>query len=336
MMYKKYNFFVAGLVLLCACNPETKQIESEPIKEEKLVLVETPEFNKDSAFKFVEKQVLFGKRVPNTAPHEKCAKYFVNTLKKYNWQVTEQKFESEAFDKTKLKLNNIIASYKPEASKRILLTAHWDTRPFADQDPDINLHKTPIDGANDGGSGVGVLLEIARVINESKIKPNIGIDIILFDGEDYGAPSFAQQVENSSKTWCLGSQYWSQNKHLPAYTAYYGVLLDMVGAPNAKYYKDGTSKMYAPMIQRQIWDVAKAMSLDTVFVDADSDEIIDDHLFINQNAHIPTVDIIEYEPSDGAYFSKTWHTKNDDLAHIDKNSLGTVGKLLLQLLYREK
>jgi glutaminyl-peptide cyclotransferase len=324
------------LLLMASCKKEenkSTETESTPTAFE---LVKTPDFNADSAFYFVKKQVDFGTRVPNTAPHEKCASYFVKTFKAYNWSVIEQKFTAEAHDKTKLKLNNIVASYNPNASKRILLMAHWDTRPYADQEQDPKLHHRPIDGANDGGSGVGVLLELARVINQSALKPTVGIDILLFDGEDYGAPSFADHDENSSKTWCLGSQYWSSNKHVAGYQAYYGILLDMVGSKNAKFAMDGTTKEYAPVIQRNIWEVAKGLGYGNVFVDQVSEPIIDDHLYVNQIAKIPTVDIIEYEPSDGAYFSATWHTLKDNIDNIDKTSLKVVGQTLLQVVYREK
>lgn len=338
MLNRKIFLTILPVLLVIACKDTDtdKAVENAVSDEPKVQLVTTPDFNADSSFFFVAKQVKFGKRIPNTAAHEACAKYFVETFKKYNWSVIEQKFESEAFDKTKLKLNNIIASYNPTAAKRILLTAHWDSRPFADQEADEKIQKQPIDGANDGGSGVGVLLELARVISTAKDKPTVGIDIILFDGEDYGAPSFAEHTPNSSKTWCLGSQYWSNHKHKPDYQAFYGILLDMVGGKGAKFAMDGTSKMYAPVVQRNVWNVAKSLGYSNVFVDQVSEEIIDDHLYVNQIAKIPMVDIIEYEPSDGAYFSPTWHTLKDNIDNIDKNSLKIVGQTLLQLVYMEK
>lgn len=334
-MLRNKIIFVAIVLGLCACKDVEVNTSVESVEEPKIALVTTPDFNADSSFNFVAKQVKFGKRIPNTTAHVNCAKYFVQTFKKYNWQVVEQKFEAEAFDKTKLKLNNIVASYNPKASKRILLAAHWDSRPFADQEADEKKHKLPIDGANDAGSGVGVLLELARVIDSAKDKPTVGIDIILFDGEDYGAPSFVE-VENSAKTWCLGSQYWSKNKHVAGYQAYYGVLLDMVGGKNAKFAKDGTSRMYAAEIQNHIWQVAQALGHGRTFINSYSEEIIDDHLYVNKDGGIPMVDIIEYEPSDGAYFSPTWHTLEDNIQNIDKNSLKVVGQTLLQLVYKEK
>ncbi|MFN8437263.1 MAG: M28 family peptidase [Cytophagales bacterium] len=335
---KKLLFPILTILIFQSCkkSKNTDTTTENNTSSNAVELAYAPEANADSAFKFVQKQVDFGKRIPNTIPHKNCAKYFVETFKKYNWEVIEQKFEAPAYDKTILKLTNIVASYNPKATKRILLAAHWDTRPFADQDPDQKNHKKPIDGANDGGSGVGVLLELARAINECKTKPGIGIDIVLFDGEDYGTPSFAEHEEGSSKTWCLGSQYWSKNTHTPNYQAYYGILLDMVGAKDAKFAKDGTSRMFATDVQEMIWNVAASMKLENTFTNMYSDEIIDDHLFVNKDAKIPMVDIIEYEPSDGAYFSKTWHTLEDNIDNIDKNSLKKVGDLLLQLVYREK
>lgn len=326
---------IAFTLALCACKDPEATTSVEMVDEPKVTLVATPDFSADSSFNFVAKQVKFGKRVPNTAAHVACAKYFVETFKKYNWEVIEQKFEAEAFDKSKLKLNNIIASYNPKASKRILLAAHWDSRPFADQEADEKKHKSPIDGANDAGSGVGVLLELARVIDAAKEKPTVGIDIILFDGEDYGAPGFAN-LENTTETWCLGSQYWAKHKHVAGYQAYYGVLLDMVGGKDPKFAKDGTSRRYAAEIQNSIWQTAQAMGYGRTFLDSYTDEITDDHLYVNKDGGIPMVDIIEYEPSDGSYFSPHWHTLDDNIGNINKNSLKIVGQTLLQLVYKEK
>lgn len=315
----------------CEKAKETKGIEAEQ-KPEKMV--EVPDFNSDSSFMFVKKQVDFGTRVPNTMPHVLCGDFLYNSFKKYAEEVIVQDYTKTSFDKKQLRLRNIIASFNPKATKRIMLAAHWDTRPFADMEATEKAKLKAIDGANDGGSGVGVLLEVARAIQMSKVKPTVGIDIILFDGEDYGQPDFLKLPEQEN-TWCLGSQYWSENKHKPNYQAYYGILLDMVGGKNAKFAMDGTSRQFAPEIQKSVWNTANKIGYAQYFTYQQSEQIIDDHLYVNKIAKIPMIDIIEYEPSDGSYFSDTWHTLNDNIDNIDKNTLKAVGQTLLQVLYQE-
>ena len=125
-------------------------------------------------------------------------------------------------------------SFNPDKDKRILLFAHWDTRPYSDHDPDPANHKKPLDGADDGASGVGALLEIARQMGMKA--PEVGVDIIFFDAEDYGTPEFAKDRYNdTSDTWCLGSRFWGKNPHKPGYKAEFGILLDMVGAKDAVF-----------------------------------------------------------------------------------------------------
>ncbi len=195
-------------------------------------------FNADSAYFFVEQQVKFGPRVPGTKSHQQAADFFINRFKKYGATVTIQDFDATTWDNQKVQLKNIIASYNQQAQKRILLAAHWDTRPYADKDEEKK--DAPFDGANDGASGAGVLVEVARVLSKSSL-PTVGVDLILFDGEDWG-----EKINETSKLtlpegyeswWCLGSQYWSKHKHQKNYTAYYGILLDMVGSKHARICK---------------------------------------------------------------------------------------------------
>ncbi|HAR19556.1 MAG TPA: peptidase, partial [Cytophagales bacterium] len=212
-----------------------------------------------------------------------------------------------------------------------VIASHWDSRPFADNSK-LNTNK-PIDGANDGASGVGVILELARVLqHDTALK--VGVDFILFDGEDYGQPENSGFPEMKD-SWCLGSQYWAKNLHKPGYVAYYGILLDMVGGKNAKFAMDGTSAYYAPEVQKKIWNIAAQSGYQSFFIKQQSEEIIDDHFYVNRDAKIPMIDIIEWEPSDGSYFSPTWHTHDDNLANIDKNTLRAVGQTLLNILFNE-
>jgi Zn-dependent M28 family amino/carboxypeptidase len=327
-----YLFIIIGLI---ACNeqqPPKKPVQNqiEDLEKEKIFV---PEFNADTAYRFIENQVNFGPRVPNTKGHAKCAEYLINELKSSGWEVQVQNGLVYTFNKVEIDLKNIIASYQPDLENRILLMAHWDTRPFADQDSkDKNK---PILGANDGASGVGVLLEIARIIGENPVK-NIGVDIILFDAEDYGKPSSTMSQNDESDTYCLGSQYWAKNPHKENYNAKYGILLDMVGAKNASFSKEGGSMYYAPNIVEKVWSAAKSLGYDNYFLDIESPPITDDHYYVNKIIKIPSIDIIHYETKNKVGFGDFWHTHNDNMEVIDKSTLEAVGQTLLEIIYNEK
>lgn len=312
--------FVLCVVSSCGEGDKTKDPEIIIDKP----LVQAPAFNQDSAYTYIEKQVSFGPRIPNTPAQLKCAEYLVGKLKNFNAKVIEQDFQVKAYDGKMLRSKNIIASINPQATKRILLGAHWDTRPWSDEDKK-DPEKT-FDGANDGGSGVGVLLEVARVIGSSEKKPAVGIDIIFFDSEDYGK----SEHENS---YCLGSQYWANNKHVANYSAYYGVLLDMVGAKGARFSKEGISMQYAPSIVNKVWDHAAALGFNQYFTNQEAQGLTDDHFYVNSIGKIPMIDIVEYNKGKG--FGDYWHTQKDNMDVIDKNTLKAVGQTLLQVLYNE-
>ena len=298
-------------------------------------LLPAPDFNPDTAYLFVDQQVKFGPRIPNSPPHSECARYIENKLREYGATVHVQNFKADNYDSQELSLSNIIGSYDKEKPKRILLAAHWDTRPFADRDK-VNPTR-PFDGANDGASGVGILLEIARVLSSNN-HPGVGVDLVFFDGEDDGPPEFddSDEGQNSTIWWCLGSQYWSKNPHVKNYTAYYGILLDMVGAKNAKFYKEGGSIQFAKKITDMVWNIAGRSGYSDYFIDGRSPGITDDHIFINQNLHIPTIDIIDYDPGNpDSYFPSYHHTHQDNMSIIDKNTLKAVGQTLLNVVYNE-
>ena len=322
------------VLLTLGCDSTTDSSELPPAEQK--VSLPVPNFQSDSAYAFIEQQVAFGPRVPNTAAHQECEEYLVNQLTGFGASVQVQEFEAEAYDGTSLQLSNIIASFYPEQRKRILLAAHWDTRPFADKDTERT--NEPIDGANDGASGVGVLLEVARALQNADTVPRVGVDIILFDGEDYGEPEGqkAVQTESNNKVWwCLGSQYWSENKHQPNYSAYYGVLLDMVGAEGATFYEEGVSERVAPSIVNKIWSTAQQLGFGSYFINKESPEIIDDHVYVNYNGKIPMVDIVEYEPTSASYFAKYHHTHDDDMDVISRETLEAVGETVLHVIYKE-
>jgi hypothetical protein len=327
---------ILSLLVVGSCNTGRRGSAGNEEKEKEEPL-KVPPFNADSAYAYVKAQVDFGPRVCNTKAHEKCEAYLVSKLKQYCNDVTVQKGKVKAFDGTLLGFANIIASFNPATNNRIFLCSHWDSRPFADHDIDLKKHKTPIDGANDGASGVGILLEIARQLSLSK--PAIGVDLILLDAEDYGPSDDQQRTEDTSDWWGLGSQYWAKNPHKPNYFAKYGILLDMVGAPNATFMQEGFSKQYAPAILANVWNIAGRLGYSDYFLYDKGDMITDDHVFINKILNIPTIDIIHLvreENFDRTGFYHTWHTTGDNLASIDKTTLGVVGKTLMSVIAMEK
>ena len=308
-------------LLYTACSTSERSAESElPAK-----VVDVPVFNADTAYQYIQDQVNFGPRIPNTSEHEAAGDAIIKTLETHGARVTVQAFEATAYDGTVLQLRNIIASYNPEVKKRLLLAAHWDTRPWASKDPEDKQAK--FDGANDGGSGVGVLLEIARNLNAQS--PDVGVDIIFFDGEDWG-----QEQGSDPDTWCLGSQYWSKNPHQRGYSAYYGILLDMVGAKDAQFRYEGTSYQMARKILDKVWKQGVALGYSRYFIPERSSSITDDHYYVNTVAKIPMIDILHYDRNAG-YFGDFHHTRADNMELIDKNTLKAVGQTVMHVVYYE-
>jgi hypothetical protein len=296
-------------------------------------IVPSPDFVADSAYAYIAKQVAFGPRIPNSVAQVACRDWLSAELKRHGWEVSLQEFNANRYDGLKMKGYNIIARFNPSVTKRVLLAAHWDARSIADKD--TVRQKEPIDAANDGASGVGVLLEIARQIAASPTKPNVGIDIVLFDLEDHGEPH--DFTGNTSPTsWALGSQHWAANVMPAGYKPYYGILLDMVGAKGAVFPHEGSSMQYAPGIVRSIWATASDLGYSNYFLDEDAFGISDDHTAVNEVAKIQMIDIIDLRPMNGGYeFGSYHHTHQDNLQIIDKATLKAVGQTLLQVLYRE-
>lgn len=286
-----------------------------------------PAFDKEAAYQFVDKQVAFGTRVTGSEGHQACKAWLVSQFKNFGATVIEQDFQAKAYTGTMLNGTNIIAQYNPEIKKRIILAAHWDTRHIADHDPDATKQGDPILGADDGGSGVGVLLEIAKQLNKNGL--DIGVDIILFDAEDHGSDG-----GNDVDSWCLGSQHWAKNPHVKGYRAKYGVLLDMVGSKGARFPQEGLSMRVAPQLVNKIWKLAGAMKYNKYFVPALGKEITDDHTFVNAMTRIPMIDIINL-PEGNKTFGHYWHTHKDNMSVIDKEALGAVGQVMLAVVYRE-
>lgn len=292
-----------------------------------------PVFNADSAYLFTKEQSDFGPRPMNSEAHERCGEWIYGKFKEYGCMVKTQRANLKGYDGTLLKSTNIMASYNPSAPKRVLICAHWDSRPWADNDPDsLNWHK-PIIASNDAASGVAVMLELARLLSASK-KLNIGVDFVCLDAEDWGTPQWAH-VQDDADTWALGAQFFASN--LPkGYNPSYGILLDMVGGQGARFYQEGMSNQFAPDIVQKVWGAARQAGYESFFPDAAGGYVTDDHVPLNQIAKIPTIDIIPYYPDCAqSSFGPTWHTLGDNMDSIDKQTLKAVGQTLVQVLYTE-
>ena len=293
----------------------------------------SPEFDADSAYAFVAKQVGFGPRVPGSPAHKACGDYLTGKLAAFGAQVIEQKADITHYDGQNLTIRNIIGSYYPEKEKRILLFAHWDSRPFADEESVPDKQRQPIAGADDGASGVGVLLEIARHLQRHP--PEVGVDMIFFDLEDWGQPSFAAGWVQGD-WWCLGSQYWSEQPHVAHYKAAYGILLDMVDAANATFLKEGYSVKYASDVLEKVWSIAAKLGYGNYFLSKSGGYITDDHLPVNQHHRAPSVNIINLKTDTHTGFAPHWHTHRDDMRNIDKGSLKAAGQTVMEVIYIEK
>ena len=296
-----------------------------------VVTSKAPTFEADSAYTYVANQVAFGPRVPNSKAHKQCGDYLAAELTRFGAQLYVQEANLKAYDGTLLEARNLIGSYNPEQSKRVLLFAHWDRRPYSDHDPDpANLRK-PLEGADDGASGVGVLLEIARQLGQQA--PNIGVDILFCDAEDYGTPEFVDDYQPD--TWCLGSQFWAKNPHVKNYKAEFGVLLDMVGGKGATFFREFQSMRSAAPIVEMVWSKARDLGYGKYFINADGGAITDDHQYVISGRGIPSIDIINYDPDTETGFASYWHTQKDNMDNIDRETLKAVGQTVLEVIYNQ-
>ena len=323
-MKQAYILLIAS-ALFAACGNSNKNMTTEEVAV-------GPVFSADSAFMFCQKQCDFGPRTMNSEAHELCGQWIVEKFQSYGMKVTEQRATLKGFDGTPLLSNNIIAQYQPEAEQRIMICAHWDSRPWADNDPDEANHTKPVMAANDGASGVGVMLEIARLLQADTCKLPVGVDFVCFDAEDWGS-------HNDNDSWALGAQYWSKQfrNQNSDFRIIYGILLDMVGGQGARFYQEGYSKYYANHVVKRVWKAAAIAGFSSYFPQEDGGGITDDHVPVNETAKIPCIDIINYYPEcEESSFGPTWHTIHDDMEHLDRGTLKAVGQTLIQVLYTEK
>ena len=306
-------------LLLTSCKSDPK-----PPPMAKKDPVSIPAFNGDNAYSHVAKQLSFGYRVPGTVAHKEQIEWMAATMENLGATVHRQNFEADFLDQKDVECTNIMAQFNPGHPRRVLLAAHFDSRMIADKDSE--RIDEPIPGADDGASGVAVLMELARVISEQEI--DLGVDFLFFDAEDQG--------NNKDRgSWALGSQLWSQQKTPKGYKAKYGILLDMVGSEKATFGKEGYSTKYAPQLTKKVWTLAKRMGYSDLFQDSTAGGIEDDHYYINTIAKIPMIDIINLKPDDRQSFGDYHHTHDDDLSIISKRSLRVVGQVVTAVLYKE-
>jgi len=281
---------------------------------------EPPEFSGKKAFDYLRKQVEFGPRNPGSEGHQQTKYFLLNEMRKFTPTVIDQSFIY--YDKLRnktLTLTNIIARFQVKKEPRILISAHWDTRPWADQDPNPANRSKPILGANDGASGVAVLLELASILSQNP--PPVGVDLVLFDGEDYGR-------EGHLDEYFLGSRYFAANN--TQFFPIASILLDMVGDANLQLPIEGYSQQYAPNLVRKVWDIAATLG-ESAFLDIVNGYISDDHVILNENG-IPTIDIIDFAYPDQT--NRYWHTLKDTPDKCSPESLETVGRVMVYLIYR--
>ena len=329
---KKYLLFISLVGLMVCCTTKKPPVEEEPVV--------SIQFDADSAYAFCATQCDFGPRVMNSEAHERCSAWIQQKFQQYGYQVEMQKADLKGYDGTILKSTNIIAkapSLKERAGgEAILICAHWDSRPWADNDPDSTNWRKPVMAANDGASGVAVMLELARLIQQHD-SLNIAVDFICFDAEDWGIPQW-DETGNGADSWALGSQYWAKtltaNPSTQNYS--YAILLDMVGGQGAKFYQESYSLQKASAIVEKVWRAANVAGYGSFFPMKEGVGVTDDHLPVNDVANIPCIDIINYYPDcPQGSFGPTWHSIYDDMQHIDKNTLQAVGQTLVQLIYNE-
>ncbi len=321
---------IAVVVTAIGCKTSPKTGNDKKSGTEKS-LKEPVKFNRDSAYAYVRRQVAFGPRVSGTPANLKCRDYIVSELTRHGAQnVSVQTGEVKAFNGDVLPIGNIMGSYQPEIKDRILLLAHYDTRPWADSDAQEENRLRPVLGANDGASGVAVLLEIGRLLNQHKTP--VGVDLLFVDDEDYVQ---ASGFSTHDSTWCLGTQYWIENMpyasdSLPRYA----ILFDMVGGVGAKFHREFFSDSEASQLVDKVWSVAERSGFGDRFINKNGGSVVDDHIFLNK-AGIPAIDIIETKNDETGSFAPTWHTANDNLDNIDPSAMQAAGQTVLNLLHNE-
>ena len=318
-----FALLLASTAVACSGKqPAPAHTSTPPASGQALPAMTVPAFNEARAFEYLTRQTAFGPRHPNSGGHRECLQYLQSTLQQSADEVRLQPFTHAGYNGQTLKLTNVIASFKPHVKERVLLCAHWDTRPRADQDGNPARRDEPILGANDGASGVAVLLEIAALLKQTP--PPIGVDLVLFDGEDYG-------MEGDHANYLLGSRHFARTKAAD-YLPRFAILLDMVGDRYLEIPREGYSRRYAPDVVKLVWDKARLLGI-AQFVDEDGEDVMDDHLPLNESG-IRAIDIIDFNYPDPT--NRYWHTHEDTPDKCSPESLGAVGTVLMHVLFDQK
>lgn len=321
--------FMAG-AMLCSCGGGKSNAADSTADAQQPESFEKVKFNSDSAMAYLRMQTQAGPRVPGTQAHSETAERLVSTLRNFNPDTVMVQSAVMTLPGTSqtVPMKNIFAQWGTDRPARLLLLAHWDTRPHADQDADPANHAIPFDGANDGASGVAVLLEIARNLSH-QLPEKIGVDILLADLEDAG-------TSDDEQSWCLGTQYFAQHlPYTPGVTPRYAILLDMVGGAGAQFHREYFSDRFAPDVVDHVWNIAAKSGYASHFPNQAGNPINDDHIPLNQ-VGIPTIDIIENKNPQTGSFNPTWHTMDDNINNIDPQTINAVGQTISNLIYNEK
>ena len=328
----RYILLAALVCLFSACGEKTK---SKAGGADTIALAPCPTFNTDTCMKYIQEQCDFGPRVTGSEESALCKQYLINQFKRLGATVEEQPCNVTLWDGSERAACNIIARINPDNLDRILFCAHWDSRPWADNDEDEKNHKKPVLAANDGASGVAMMMEFCRLLQQNPVK--VGIDFVCFDAEDMGTPQWAETEESTSHTWCLGSKYWAEKAREDGYNARYGVLLDMVGGRGSVFPAEKVSQEYAQPIVSLIWRLANQIGYGQFFpLNKEGSYLMDDHVNVNRYARVPCIDIVPFFTDGPSNFGPTWHTVNDTPENIDPNVLEAVGQTLTQLIYNEE
>ena len=327
-MFRIVQYSIYVLLLLCVSCAKQQQTSTADTRYA---------FSADSAYSYIAQQVAFGARVPDTEEHAACGDWLVKKLSQYGAQVQSQYGSMPNYAGKQQALRNIVAYLEGNTQRAILLCAHWDSRPWSDEEPLYENRFSPVIGANDGASGVGVILEIVRQLSIHKAKGDYipSVQIVLFDCEDMGTPTHHTGKERPD-TWCLGSQYWAkaykearEQGKSTCVPLQYGILMDMVGDPSATFPREYFSTNYAGNYVEQVWRTAARLGYSRYFVQQVAYPITDDHYYVNTLAGVPCIDIIDYKPQNETGFAEWWHTQKDDMRNINQQTLQAVGETVI-------
>ncbi len=282
--------------------------------------VVTTEFDGEAALKYAAAQVAFGPRVPGSEAHRKAGDWIVAEMKARGATVVQQTWTHRTKTGRTLPLRNILARFNPSATQRVLYLTHWDTRPTADNEADPAAQLQPIDGANDGASGVGLFVALADALQ--KQPSNFGVDLLFVDGEDYGefGPPLVDVL--------LGSSYFATHLPEPGYKPVFGVLFDMIGDADLHILVEDNSAQRAPEVVERVWSKAEAMGRGDVFTRRSAGPITDDHIPL-LDAGLKVIDVIDLDYGPGNSYH---HSKQDTMDKLSAQSLKTVGDVALALL----